>query len=426
MPKSAIKYLLLFILLTSKFYTQDSINFKSISYTLIDIEKIFLTKNYQLLAAKYNIDAQKAAIIQAKLYPNPNISYIGGAFKPSYIHYPEKVAEQMVNVSQIIRLAGKRRKEIQMAKTNAILAEDQFLDLLRTLKYTLRSDFFSIYYLQQTAKVYDEAIIALKKVVDAGEIQLQKGFISKREYLNNKATLYSLQSEYNDLKNQINDKQSELRILLDTTGIYITPNIESFNIDNISPKQYSYNTFVDSAFKNRGDLLIAQHNFLLNIQNLSYQKSLSVPDITALYAFDSHGNAWDYQHAFGFAIDLPFFDRNQGNIKVAKYLVKQYNALLQDTKIQVKESIFHSYQQALFQYQMYTSFDKNFLKEIGTLSKDVLDQYIKRTINMTEFLTFYSAYKDNVVQLNLILSNLMNAYIGIDFATGTDFFIKTK
>src|SRR4051794_20501777 len=37
-------------------------------------EKVFLDSNLQLLASRYNIDASKALVIQARLWPNPNLS----------------------------------------------------------------------------------------------------------------------------------------------------------------------------------------------------------------------------------------------------------------------------------------------------------------------------------------------------------------
>ncbi len=37
-------------------------------------KRLFIKGNYLLLAQKYNIQAQKAQEIQAKLYPNPNLS----------------------------------------------------------------------------------------------------------------------------------------------------------------------------------------------------------------------------------------------------------------------------------------------------------------------------------------------------------------
>ena len=46
----------------------------TLSIKLDSAEKLFLSGNFILLAQKYNIQVQKALEIQAKLYPNPNLS----------------------------------------------------------------------------------------------------------------------------------------------------------------------------------------------------------------------------------------------------------------------------------------------------------------------------------------------------------------
>ncbi|HEV3412296.1 MAG TPA: hypothetical protein VG101_07450, partial [Puia sp.] len=50
--------------------------------TLQQAEKIFLDSNFQLLAQRYNIDVQRALILQAKLWPNPNLSIAQGPIIP--------------------------------------------------------------------------------------------------------------------------------------------------------------------------------------------------------------------------------------------------------------------------------------------------------------------------------------------------------
>src|ERR1700754_3258287 len=132
-------------------------------------EKMFLDSNLQLLAQRYNVDATQALVIQARLWPNPNFS-VGHTLYSGALNefFPTgRNDETTVGLSQLILLAGKRNKQIKLAQENTRLTEYQFFDLLRTLKYTLRTDFFHIYYLRQSAKVYDEEIRALQQIVTA-------------------------------------------------------------------------------------------------------------------------------------------------------------------------------------------------------------------------------------------------------------------
>jgi len=136
---------------------------------LPDAEKMFLDSNLQLLAQRYNIDASKALVMQAKLWPNPNFSAGHALYSGTLKQFFPLGAndETTFGLSQLILLAGKRNKQVKLAQANAVLTECQFFDLLRTLKYTLRTDFFNIHYLQQSATLYDAEIGALQQIVNA-------------------------------------------------------------------------------------------------------------------------------------------------------------------------------------------------------------------------------------------------------------------
>src|ERR1700742_2710842 len=117
--------------------------------SLPEAEKMFLDSNLQLLAQRYNIDANKALVIQARLWPNPNFS-IGHTLYSAQLHqfFPTGANDETtIQLDQEILLAGKRNKQIKLAQANVELTQNQFFDLLRTLKYTLRTDFFQIYFL---------------------------------------------------------------------------------------------------------------------------------------------------------------------------------------------------------------------------------------------------------------------------------------
>ncbi len=243
---------------------------------LPEAEKMFLYGNLQLLAQRFSIDANKALVIQARLWPNPNFSISHGLYSGTlHQFFPE---ETTVGLSQLIQLAGKRNKQVKLAEANVQLTEFQFFDLLRTLKYTLRTDFFQIYFLRQSARVYDSEIRALTEVVGAFAQQEGKGYISEKEVVRIKAQLYSFQSEYSDLINQINDLESELRlILLARPNFFIDPVIDSIALTRLDPAAYPLNVLMDSAYHNRSDLMIARTNTHINQLNYEYQRVPGCP-----------------------------------------------------------------------------------------------------------------------------------------------------
>ncbi|OIR00172.1 cobalt-zinc-cadmium resistance protein CzcC precursor [mine drainage metagenome] len=401
----------------------------SVSVTLDSAENIFLRNNLLLLAQRYNVDAQKALIIQAKLLPNPNFSYARGPLVPIHdelSNFPNSnffnYNESQVNLSQLILLAGKRNKQIKIAEANAQLAEFQLYDLIRTLKYTLRSDFFNIYYLQQSAKVYDKEIQSLQKVVTAFNQQQGKGYIAEKEVVRIKAQLYSLQSEYNDLINQIIDTESELRLVLQIKNVYIIPVVSNDQLSALSPTKYAFTTLVDTAYKSRTDLQIAKANTNLSKLSYNYQKALATPDLTTSLAWDKQGSYARNLFSAGVAIDLPVFNRNQGNIKSAKSMI-DYNAASQkSTEATVEEQIARALQKTFDNDKLYQNIDPKFTKDFDRLLNEVLINYQKRNIGLLDFLDFYDSYKQNILQINAIRYNRVQSFEDLNFYTGTNFF----
>jgi cobalt-zinc-cadmium efflux system outer membrane protein len=392
---------------------------------LPEAEKMFLDSNLQLLAQRYSIDASKALVIQARLWPNPNFS-IGHTLYSGTLDkfFPlGRNDETTAGLSQLILLAGKRNKQVKLAQENTRLTEFQFFDLLRTLKYTLRTDFFQIYFLRQSAGIYDEEIRALGQVVDAFTQQQGKGYISEKEVIRIKAQLYSFQSEYSDLLNQINGLESELRLVLQARpNFFIDPAVDSGAITRLDPAQFPLPVLIDSAYHNRTDLQIARINTNINQLNYNYQRSLAVPDLTLSLGYDEAGSFLYNYYGVGASIDLPFFNRNQGNIKSAKAQIASSRVAQRSTQATVEENVTTSLQKAFAQQKLYRTIDPKFYTDFQRLLHEVLSNYQKRNISILDFLDFYDSYKQNTLQLNTIGFNRVSAFEDINYYTGTNFF----
>ena len=392
---------------------------------LPEAEKMFLDSNLQLLAQRYNIDANQALVIQARLWPNPNFS-IGHTLYSAQLRqfFPTgNNDETTLELDQEILLAGKRNKQIKLAQANVELTQNQFFDLLRTLKYTLRTDFYQIYFLRQSAKVYDAEIKALSHVADAYSEAQAKGYISEKDVIRLKAQLYSFQAEYSGLINQINDAESELRLVLQTKpNFFIDPAVDSIALTKLDPSQYTLGTLIDSAYRNRTDLQIARTNTKINQLNYNYQKALAVPDLTLSLGYDEAGSFLYGYYGIGASIDLPVFNRNQGNIKSAKAQILNTEATQRFTQATVEENVTNSLQKAFAQQRMFGTIDPKFAADFQRLNDEVLNQYMKRNISILDFLDFYDSFKQNIVQMNTIQFNRVSAFEDINYYTGTNFF----
>lgn len=392
----------------------------TLKLTVREAEDQFIKNNLSLIISRYNIDNASAQIITARLFQNPDFSFSNGIHASGV---PNAFSEQSASVSQLFYTAGKRNKNIQLAKIGVEQAKYQFFDLLRTLKFTLRNDFYTIYYNEQSAKVYNEEITSLSKTLAVFKEQYTKGNIAQKEVLRIQSQLYSLQTEYNSLLSGIDTTEGELKLLIKASPkTYVEPIVTTDNKEMVS--QVPYQQLLDSAYVNRYDLRYSKAAVDYSDMNLKLQKATAVPDISLAFNYDKLGSYGNNFMSAGVAFSLPFFNRNQGAIKQAHIAVDQSKVQLQSQQDQVESDVATNYKGALRLEQLYNSFDPQFKDDFTHLIQEVFKNYEKRNISMLEFLDFYDSYKTNTLQMNSLQLNRVLSLEQLNYATGTSFFNK--
>ncbi len=393
----------------------------TVRITLHQAEDIFLQHNLSLLAERYNIDMAKASVLQARLYNNPNIAVSGNIYNPA-LHKPfdlsNETGQYTVDVQQVIILAGKRNKQIKLARTGAALAEHAFFDLLRTLRFTLRSDFYKAYYQLNSINAYQVQIESLERLsATFGELQ-SRGAVTLKDALRIKSLLYSLKAEQTSIRNDFNDVQSEIRLLLQNNHVTFVPVIDGAAARLPAMAELSLQALVDTAYVSRQDLKMSRDSLVSSTQNLALQKALAVPDITVGGQFDKRGNFVDNASFFTASMDLPLFGRNQGNIRAARLAIDQSKVRLDQQRQIVENEVRQAYTAALNTEQMLGSVDPGFRGQFEQLLKSITQNFERRNISLLEFADFYDSYKENILQLNKLESDRMQSMEQLNYAVG--------
>ena len=396
----------------------------TIHITLPEAEKQFLGKNLLLLSQKNNIDISRALLLQAKLFDNPNLSLSANLYNPDQKKLADisnSTGEYAFGIQQLVVLAGKRNKRIALAGTTVRMSEEQFFDLLRTLRYSLRSDFYRIYYLHNSVDAYQGQVSSIEKLNTGYQELLAKGVVSLKDAVRIRSLLYSLKAEQTSLQNELNDVEAELQLLLQDNNTYFLPRIDEHSTMPLL-SHYSLADLIDTAYANRYDLKLAETNLLYNQQNYNLQKALKVPDITLGAGFDKRGSFVTNASFFNMAIDLPFFNRNQGNIKAAKIGIEQSETMLQQAKLVVANEVQAAWVKALNTDKMLKSLDPGFRDQFERLLESVADNFGKKNITLIELTDFYESYKQNILQLNQLQNDKMQAIEAMHFAIGKTIF----
>lgn len=389
--------------------------------SLDEAEKIFLQNNLELLAARYNMDANKALIQQAKLWDNPVLNTDQNVYDGKFFQHTKTSGEIYVQVMQLIRTAGKRNKLAQLAEDNTKISEQQFNDLLRTLRYTLHSDLLSVNQLLKTKKIYDAEITELNKLIAGMEVQWQQGNISLKENMRIKALLFSLNNELVGIQAQLIPLQSEIHLLLQNKDSNFVKPLLTYDFARLTTVTApALNDLIDTAMNNRGDVKMAQTALQFEQHNLTYQKALAKADLNLGVEYDRLNtyapNYW------GLAISLPIniFNRNQGNIKAAQYAIKSQQATTDQTITGIQQEVIRAYSSLKYYQQVNNLQQLDFAKNYDNLFQNMLGSYRDRQVSLLEFIDFMDAYKETKLKLLEQHSSLVAAIEELNYTIGKD------
>jgi cobalt-zinc-cadmium efflux system outer membrane protein len=395
----------------------------TLSLTFRDAEKQFLANNLELLAQKYNIDASKALIAQAKLWDNPTLStdqniYDGGSKKFFYHNNNLGQGQVFIQLSQVFTTAGKRGKQVQVAKDNAQVQEAEFNDLMRNLRYNLQLDFGQLSTLIEQGKVYQVEINSATNLVNGIQKSFDAGNTSMKDLVRLKALLFGLQNDRIENSRQINDLQTELKTLLGAKETaYITP----IAIDQQQRQSTGLDipALIELAKINRADYLSNQYQLNSATHNLAYQKALAVPDITVGVAYDKNSSYAPNYYGLQIGMPLPFFNRNQGNIKSATYNIKSQESTLKGSEARLKNEVVSAVRQYQLTQELFSTQQTTFNEQYDKLFNNMLKSFKERQIGLIEFVDFFDTYKDTKLKLLQQQNSLQKAIADLNFATGT-------
>ena len=409
------------LLLITKANAQDTLRLD-----LQKSEKLFLEGNYQLIAQSYQTDQAKAEVITAKLFDNPELNYENLFYNHEtgrFLETSMATGQFSAEISQLLKLAGKRNKNIQLAKAGVKVAEYAYFDVMRTLRYELRNTFYKTYYAQQSATIYKEQIDNLELLLVASERQLQSGNIALKDILRIKSLGYTLKAEYNSLLNEINDLESRLKLLTNIkASSQLVLELSEKEESALTINEQPYIQLLEQAKLNRVDVQLAKAEITYAEQNLRLQKAMAIPDLEVALSYDLKGNYPEKYTGIGVKIPLPLFNRNQGEIKKARIAIDAGTSQLKQQESILENEVYNSYQSAIRTEELYQGMDPKFSTDFKKLITEVSKNFRNRNISLIEFLDFYDSYKDNMLQLNNLKFERMNSREEINYVTGSAIF----
>lgn len=390
-----------------------------------EADSLFMAKNLSLLAARYDVDIQKVWVKQARIWDNPSFSAELNLYNPSIRRWFDVGAtgQKIFSIDQVIKIAGQRNSAAKWAQEGVKISELDFLDLIRTLKFSLRQSLYSLYYNRQTIETYSQQLNLLDTIIKAYDVQLEKGNIPLKESLRLKALYYELNNDKTTLYNSVLEEENSLRILLGTTGT-VLPVIDDAELARYRSNSITRDGLVAQALEQRPDLKRTEAEYRQSLVNLQWQKRSGVPDLHVGAVYDQAGSYVNRYSGVTLGIDLPVFDRNQSNIKIAKFQVMQAEYAKANDSLRVVSEVTAAWDRLLRAEKEYQKIDTDYVQQFAIINSGITENFTKRNISMLEFADLFEAYNQTIMQLNTMQINRIMAYEELNYLVGTELFGK--
>src|SRR5271156_5305838 len=295
----------------------------SVPISLDDALQMALRHNHNLLAARTTIQQSEAEEITANLRPNPVI--LGDwqflpIFQPSQFsgEYLDNVAQFDLGVSYLFERGKKRQHRLRAARDLTAVTRSQVADNERSLAFSVSTLFINVELAESTLALAMQDLKSFQNTVDIAEARYKAGDIGEGDLLKIKLQLLQFQTDVSAAQLARVQGLSDLRQLLGYESIAAEYDVAG--AFNYQPVKGNLEDFEAKALQNRPDLRAAQQGVAAASSQHELQKAIGKRDVTGQINYTHI--TYNTVSLFG-QVQLPIFDRNQGEIARTGYAITQ-------------------------------------------------------------------------------------------------------
>lgn len=449
-----IRTLGMILMFVSRAEPQSAANPLPRRLTLPQAENLLIERNLTVLAARYQIEANRAARLIASYKPNPVLtvgaeqipfySPIAGSFPRFLNTNPDAGANPVytLRIDKIWERGGKRELRTALADAQVKASEAQMLDAVRVQLFQLRRAFAAATLARENLKLaetteqqyvqtqaltqvkVDQGDIARVELyrVGAGRLQYQQAVLQARTAYDGaiRDVLTLLGAREQDVQtsiaqttslNPIPPAASQIPDSLRAAPLEI---IADFDDRSIAQNLNELRTI---ALAERPDVLAARHLLESAESAMQLARAQRMRDVDTAYEYQRVGN----DHSAGFVLQVPLFlNNNQRALYTqAEAQKRAAEAQLKQAELQATTDVEKAYQSYLSARRVLELYNAENLGQLDRLRTVANVSYREGASSLFELLDAQRAYSAAMTAYNQARSDHQLALWGLEQATGT-------
>lgn len=308
--------------------------------SLAEAKKIAFQNNWDLLAAKSDVDLAVAQKLVVREFPNPGFS-LGtsgisangrGNSTEAGNGFWQRNYDTVVAVGQLFEISGKRSSRKASAAAGLRGAEARLLNARRVLEAGVTQAYVEALLAQANADILKQSAESLRKEADIADARLKAGDISRVDKSQIEIEAEKLELDSSTASSAAVTAKIAVEVLMGVNqpaGDW-TPGdaLEELAKETV---ELPANNFAP----NRPDLIAADASMKQAEAELKLQKALRIPDPTVELSYE-HQPPGELTHTLGIGLSfpLPLWNRNKGAIRAAE--VARDQAAIQLRKVEAQ------------------------------------------------------------------------------------------
>jgi len=391
--------------------------------TLITLDQaidLALAHNHALKATRTLVFQNQAQEITANLRPNPTLG-ADTQFVPFFSPQDfsgdnlNNVQQFDIGIGYLFERGHKRQRRLQAARDQTAVTRAQITDAERTLAFNVGQQFVSVLLAESTLQFALEDLKGFQQTVDISEAQLKAGYIGEGDYLKIKLQLLQFQTDVSSARLA---KKQALVGLREFLGYNAVPSDYDVIGDlAYQPLQANLEDMQMKALRDRPDYRAAELGITAAQSQVLLAKANAKVDVNGTYDF-THVSGENTASIF-MNFELPFFNRNQGEIARTGYALTQAQEQQQAASDTVLSDVSNAYEAVRSNDEVVQLYTSGYLKQAQD-SRDISEYAYKRgAASLLDFLDAERSYRSVQLAYRQALGAYMTALEQLKEAVGT-------
>ncbi len=379
-----------------------------------------MTHNHSLKATRTLILQNQAQEVTANLRPNPSLGFDSQfipIFTPSAFSLDNlDVTQQFdVGIGYLFERGGKRQRRFQAARDQTAVTRAQVTDMERTLTFDVAQQFINVLLAESTLEFAKQDLKGFAQTVDISEQQYKVGYISEDDYLKIKLQMLQFQTDVSSAELAKVQALIGLRELLGYDAVPADYDVEGDMA--YQPLKSTVEDLQAQALRERPDLQASVLGITAAQSQILLAKANGKKDLSTTYDF-SHVSGQNTASIF-LGMDLPIFDRNQGEIARTRYALTQAQESQQSASDTVMADVENAYEAIKSNDKVTQLYLSGYLKQAQD-SRDISEYAYKRgAASLLDFLDAERSYRAIQLSYRQELASYMTAMEQLKEAVGT-------